>query len=294
MTLYKLIHPITKKEVKGIDGVRDNIVFTKELADRLLDTKGCFKSFVETFEYTNYFSTYLFQDTDSNAAIKEANLIINGFGWAGSYEVGEFDVLTENVISMDMRETEKLNKEMTYNPKVKHKKVKGIKLAIPAHGGGVFKEIFVPYKVKGMIKSKKINGFVVHFNEAGDRNLFKLGKKANKDNLIDAALTCIILYCEAQKIALKEKERVERERSLNIRKRKSDKPKQNEDGTYTVNLDKNVQFIYKKSDVHYEFVRHCEAWNVRGHYRHYRSGKIGFVKPYVKGKGRLNQKNYVV
>jgi len=294
MTLYKLVHPTTKKEVKGVEGVRDNIVFNKEIADYLLNSKGCFKHFTDTFEFTNYFSSYLFQDVDSNIAIKEANLIIDGFGWAGSYEVGEFDVLTENTVAIDIKETEKLNSEMVYNPKVKHKKVKGVKLVVPTDGGGVFKEFFVPYKVKGIVKSKKVNGFVLHFNESGDKDLFKLGRKTKRENLIDSALTCIILYCEAQRVALKEKERVERESRLNLKKRKSNKPKQNEDGTYTVNLDKNVQFIYEKSDVHYEFVRHCEAWNVRGHYRHYRSGKIGFVKPYVKGKGRLNQKNYVV
>ena len=31
---------------------------------------------------------------------------------------------------------------------------------------------------------------------------------------------------------------------------------------------------------------HCPAWGVRGHYRHYRTGKISYVKPYVKGKNR--------
>ena len=31
---------------------------------------------------------------------------------------------------------------------------------------------------------------------------------------------------------------------------------------------------------------HCPAWEVRGHYRHYKSGKVGYVKPYVKGKLR--------
>lgn len=30
----------------------------------------------------------------------------------------------------------------------------------------------------------------------------------------------------------------------------------------------------------------CESWGVRGHYRHYKNGKVVFVKPYVKGKKR--------
>ena len=31
---------------------------------------------------------------------------------------------------------------------------------------------------------------------------------------------------------------------------------------------------------------HCPAWEVRGHYRHYKSGKVIYVKPHVKGKLR--------
>lgn len=30
----------------------------------------------------------------------------------------------------------------------------------------------------------------------------------------------------------------------------------------------------------------CECWGVRGHYRHYKSGKVVFVKEYKKGKDR--------
>ncbi len=29
---------------------------------------------------------------------------------------------------------------------------------------------------------------------------------------------------------------------------------------------------------------HCPAWGVRGHYRHYKSGKVVYVKSYIKGK----------
>ena len=31
---------------------------------------------------------------------------------------------------------------------------------------------------------------------------------------------------------------------------------------------------------------HCPAWGVRGHYRHYRTGKVSYVNPYIKGKNR--------
>ena len=35
-----------------------------------------------------------------------------------------------------------------------------------------------------------------------------------------------------------------------------------------------------------EYVRHCPAWGVRGHYRHMKSGKTVYVKPHVKGQRR--------
>jgi hypothetical protein len=41
-----------------------------------------------------------------------------------------------------------------------------------------------------------------------------------------------------------------------------------------------------------EFIRHCEAWMVRGHYRHYKSGKVVYISPYKKGKEKLNDKIY--
>lgn len=34
----------------------------------------------------------------------------------------------------------------------------------------------------------------------------------------------------------------------------------------------------------------CPAWGVRGHFRHYRNGKVVFVEAYVKGKERANYK----
>ncbi|MBQ8054894.1 MAG: hypothetical protein IJ198_14000 [Lachnospiraceae bacterium] len=31
---------------------------------------------------------------------------------------------------------------------------------------------------------------------------------------------------------------------------------------------------------------HCPAWGVRGHYRHYKTGRVSYIKPYVKGKNK--------
>lgn len=38
--------------------------------------------------------------------------------------------------------------------------------------------------------------------------------------------------------------------------------------------------------------RLTEAWSVRGHYRHYKSGKTVYIKPYMKGNGKTIPKEY--
>lgn len=40
-------------------------------------------------------------------------------------------------------------------------------------------------------------------------------------------------------------------------------------------------------------VIHCEAWGVRGHFRHYKNGTVIFIQPYVKGKKRDEYKGKV-
>lgn len=51
--------------------------------------------------------------------------------------------------------------------------------------------------------------------------------------------------------------------------------------------------IGDKVVAHYEsdgeprtYERHTESWCVRGHYRHYKSGKVAFIPPHIKGAGK--------
>ena len=57
----------------------------------------------------------------------------------------------------------------------------------------------------------------------------------------------------------------------------------------------SISFSHKTNeDEVRQYTRHCEAWQVRGHYRHCKNGKVVFVKPFVKGHGKLKQSNYEV
>ena len=57
--------------------------------------------------------------------------------------------------------------------------------------------------------------------------------------------------------------------------------------TYIVDDD----FALTKSEI--KHIIKCPAWGVRGHYRHYKSGMVIFIKPYVKGKDRHEKQKYI-
>lgn len=51
--------------------------------------------------------------------------------------------------------------------------------------------------------------------------------------------------------------------------------------------------LHYENDGQRKYERHCDGWNVRGHYRHYKSGKIVFIKPFKKGSG-TNESRYLL
>lgn len=60
----------------------------------------------------------------------------------------------------------------------------------------------------------------------------------------------------------------------------------------TDELKKSIHEEYEKRKME----RHCSAWGVRGHYRHYKSGKVAYIKPHVRGKekGSYQGREYVL
>ena len=59
---------------------------------------------------------------------------------------------------------------------------------------------------------------------------------------------------------------------------------------YTLKKGWKTQVNRKKAEIH------CLAWGVRGHFRHYKNGRVVFVNPYVKGKERdkYKGKDYII
>lgn len=58
--------------------------------------------------------------------------------------------------------------------------------------------------------------------------------------------------------------------------------------------DITIQYVYDPHESARQYEKHCESWGVRGHYRHYKSGKVVFIQPYTKGKGRIKETVYQV
>ena len=60
--------------------------------------------------------------------------------------------------------------------------------------------------------------------------------------------------------------------------------------TYTLVRDTPIHINHKHGKIT------CPCWGVRGHYRHYKSGKVVFIEAYQKGKdrSRYTPKEYMV
>lgn len=57
--------------------------------------------------------------------------------------------------------------------------------------------------------------------------------------------------------------------------------------------DITVQYVYEPHPTR-KYKRHCEAWGVRGHYRHYKNGKVVYIAPHMKGAGKIKTTTYVI
>lgn len=115
------------------------------------------------------------------------------------------------------------------------------------------------------------------------------------DKLQAKTVPIICLFAKVQMSALKTSRKIQKA----IRRAQSKPMKFQPLGTpqkpNVIRLDEKMTLTIDISDVadsKREFIRHCEAWMVRGHYRHYKSGKAVYISPYKKGKGKLNDKIY--
>ena len=121
---------------------------------------------------------------------------------------------------------------------------------------------------------------------------------AVREYLIDMAPVVLVLFAKIQNEALKTKKKVIRMIS-EVQEPPEDREKKEkakrEFPRTPIFLSPGISFtVQYKNSLPKEFQRRCEAWMVRGHYRHYKSGKTIFIAPYKKGSGRLKDTDYCV
>lgn len=62
-----------------------------------------------------------------------------------------------------------------------------------------------------------------------------------------------------------------------------------------VNLQNGIRYQYvREYNTVRPYTKHVDSFAVRGHYRHYKSGKTIFIKPFQKGSGKSKDTKYIV
>lgn len=70
----------------------------------------------------------------------------------------------------------------------------------------------------------------------------------------------------------------------------------NKNNNLIVINDKKIEYVrYPQNEIEKRvYSRKTQSWNVRGFYRHYKSGKVVFINSYQKGKGKSSPKKYLI
>lgn len=113
------------------------------------------------------------------------------------------------------------------------------------------------------------------------------------------ALTTITSYMVCIMMMGEERKRVIRQRTPSGKKDVSRSvTKENKKKNRVFYLDDIVEYVATHTETENHHTITCKCWDVRGHYRHYKSGKTVFIKSYRKGKQRDNvepkSKEYIV
>lgn len=156
--------------------------------------------------------------------------------------------------------------------------------------------------VYGWITVEKNNGqYEVYFDSAEDgdiiletlgqhRNLFNYDESKNRHQILMESALHTILYVSGR--CYRNKKQFESIKKYSKRILKKDI---NNTETKRISLcDGIVCCDMNDSESVRDYVRHTESWEVRGHYRHYKTGKTVYIEPYIKGKGTLSDRTYFV
>ena len=132
-----------------------------------------------------------------------------------------------------------------------------------------------------------------YFNSHAKVRLWGAMREQNKkpaDWICDLAIVFYMFNLIAMTLPQKLKEKNEKDtKTVLVKTNKGKKYKPVVYLKHTYILDEN--FKMTKTDI--KHIIKCPAWGVRGHPRHLKSGRVVYIKPYVKGKNRNDPNAYV-
>ena len=159
-------------------------------------------------------------------------------------------------------------------------------------GGNVLASCIYDYENMGFQISVDINvrderwlqSGITSFDDFSEEQKYEIGV---------AATTWFAIFAKVQTDAMKSQKKIIK--MCDPIKTRSKKYDQKDIYYKPILLSPGIQYIYQKGPSNRtEFVRHCEAWSVRGHFRHYKSGKTIYISPFQKGSGRLKDTTYKI
>ena len=127
----------------------------------------------------------------------------------------------------------------------------------------------------------------VTFNFIDEVPSDKISWKMGIDSFKKDVVIAIIHFLEFHEyLTLNSSTRVVEEKIINTsNKSKSSSTKKSSNNSKVYLFKDIIKYINKKNEkMHHNIT--CEAWEVRGHYRRYKSGKVVFIKPFKKGKNK--------
>lgn len=147
-----------------------------------------------------------------------------------------------------------------------------------------------------------INGYIDVPNESFNKRIIdRYGEDWEqwpvtiKRRVVEMQMPLTLIFLKVQMSALKTSRKIQKAIRRAQSKPMKFQPLDTPQKPNVIRLDEKMTLtidISDGADSKREFIRHCEAWMVRGHYRHYKSGKVVYISPYKKGKGKLNDKIY--
>ncbi len=133
---------------------------------------------------------------------------------------------------------------------------------------------------------QKVMWCALYSYEDGSRFGVTYGDRKEYENICQCIIGVkwVMAYLHSMKKKYKKSEKPNKE----IKVREKAEKEKSKSKIHYITVDDAVSLMHQTKESGYKVT--CECYGVRGHYRHYKTGKIVFIKPYLKGTKRNESK----